>query len=143
MTATRQRNAVSEGMALGLGMSGVVTLPYDKLRIDLSFEGAWRDWEYRNRFSQVTTDLSKGLDGVHVMTRATEGKHVWALYWDKSGRELAIYPRQDDWDPTDPYDVGFAVSVISDEVPLAGWIALARAFLERMQPSGANEAGPS
>jgi hypothetical protein len=40
ITPSRQRNAVSEGMALGLIMCNRFTLPYDKLGIDLSFGGA-------------------------------------------------------------------------------------------------------
>lgn len=57
ITPSRQRNAVSEGMALGLIMCNRFTLPYDKLGIDLSFGGAWRSCQYRHRFSQVDTDI--------------------------------------------------------------------------------------
>lgn len=38
ITPSRQRNAVSEGMALGLIMCDRFTLPWDKVAIDLSFE---------------------------------------------------------------------------------------------------------
>jgi hypothetical protein len=40
VTPSRQRNAVSEGVALGLVMCDRFTLPRDKVGIDLSFEGA-------------------------------------------------------------------------------------------------------
>ena len=93
ITPARQRNAVSEGMALGLLMAGREVLPYDKVRVDLAFGGAWRGWEFRGRFPQVGTDLRNGSDGVHVMTRADEQKHVWQLFWEREGRDLRIVAR--------------------------------------------------
>ena len=61
ITPSGQRNAVSEGMALGLIICDRFTLPWDKIGIDLSFEGAWRSWQYKSRFSQVNTDIRRGL----------------------------------------------------------------------------------
>jgi hypothetical protein len=122
---------VSEGTALGLVMCGRSSLPFDKVRVDLAFEGAWRGWQYRERFPQVSTDIDRGLDGSGAMTRATERKHVWVLFWNRGGRELVIYARQPDWDPNDEADVEYALKVIDGDVPLEGWIALAREFLER------------
>ena len=80
-------------MALGLLMAGRDVLPYDKVRVDLAFEGAWRGWAFRSRFPQVSTDLRNGSDGVHVMTPADEHKHVWHLFWERAGRDLRIVPR--------------------------------------------------
>ena len=39
MTATRQRNAVSEGAALGFVALGYDRIPIDKVRVDLAFRG--------------------------------------------------------------------------------------------------------
>lgn len=47
ITATRQRNAVSEGAALGLVMCGHFDIPSETWRVSLAFEGAWRAWEDR------------------------------------------------------------------------------------------------
>jgi hypothetical protein len=132
MSAARQRNAVSEGMALGLVMQGRTTLPFDKVAVDLAFEGAWRGWEYASRFSQVSTDLRNGSDGVWVMTHASETKRTVVLFWDRDGRELAIYTRLSDWDPGDDDEVDYALRMIDGDVPLEGWVALARRFLERL-----------
>lgn len=85
LTPARQRNAVSEGMALGLLVCGRDALPFDKVRLDLAFEGALRSWVYRTRFPQVNTDLVKGLDGVWALTRADANKKVWVLYWEQDG----------------------------------------------------------
>ena len=52
------------------------TLRWDKVAIDLSFESAWRSWPYRHHFSQVDTDIRRGLDGVWAMTRADERKQT-------------------------------------------------------------------
>lgn len=133
ITPARQRNAVSEGTALGLVVAGRWALPYEKWKVDLAFEGAWRDWSYSGRFPQVGTDLAKGLDGVHAMTRADENKQVWVLYWDTRGRELAIHARQTDWDPADPADIEYALKVIDGDVPLDGWVDLAEGFLSKLE----------
>lgn len=133
ITPARQRNAVSEGMALGLILSGHSSIPFNKLSVDLAFEGAFRDWRYADRFPQVRTDLRNGSDGVWVMTRATESKHVWVLFWDTSGRELHISARQQDWDPNDDNDVEYALNVIDGDVPREGWISLAQDFLKGLR----------
>ena len=133
ITSTPQRNAVSEGMALGLGLCGRTSVPFDKVRVDLAFVGAWRGWTWRGQFPQVSTDLSKGLDGVWAMTRATEAKKAWILYWDTTGGELAIYTRQADWDSADEDDVSFALRVIDGDVPRDGWVSLAQEFLSRLE----------
>jgi hypothetical protein len=133
LTPARQRNAVSEGTALGLLTSGRDSLPYDKVRIDLAFAGAWRSWSYRTQFPQVNTDLAKGLDSVHVMTRADVDKQVFALYWAQEGVFWHIRPRQPDWTPASTDDLDYALEMISGDVPLIGWQELAGQFLERFE----------
>lgn len=127
LTSSRQRNAVSEGMALGMLMCGRDELRFDKLRIDLAFEGAWRSWSYRNQFSQVSTDLRNGSDGVWVMTHADERKQVWNLYWDTSGGTVNIYARPQWADEKLDYDA-IAASIDGD-VPAESWRSLAEDFL--------------
>jgi hypothetical protein len=132
ITAARQRNAVSQGMALGLCMFERYEFKFEKLRVDLAFEHAWRDWpdHYKSQFSQVDTDLRKGTDAVWVMTRADVRKQVTPLFWDWSSGKLTIHQRGDDWDSDDPNDVEYALSMVDGDVPLEGWISLARAFLD-------------
>jgi hypothetical protein len=104
--------------------------PFPKMRLDFAFEHAWRNWpdHYRSQFSQVSTDLRKGLNGSLVMTRATERKQTFAFFWDRH-YPPTVYARQQDWDSDDPDDVVFAVKVIGANVPLEGWVSLARDFL--------------
>lgn len=130
-TPTRQRNAVSVGMALGLLMCGRDALPFDKLRLDFAFEGAFQSWPYRARFPQVNTDLANGLDGVWALTRADAKKQVWVLHWEQEGSQFQICARQPDWTPDDPDDLDFATTSIDGDVPLTGWEDLAREFLRR------------
>jgi hypothetical protein len=80
ITPARQRNAVSQGIALGFCMLERYEFKFDKMRVDLAFEHAWRDWPdgYKSQFPQVSTDLSKGTDAVWVMTHADERKQVTA-----------------------------------------------------------------
>lgn len=130
ITPARQRNAVSEGMALGLITCGRSTLRWDKVAIDLSFESAWRSWPYRHHFSQVDTDIRRGLDGVWAMTRADERKQTVSFYWDTSGSELVIHTRGV-WSDGD-LDVDKAATWIDGEVPAEGWRKLAADFLRQL-----------
>ncbi|MCW2540968.1 MAG: hypothetical protein JWN95_2693 [Frankiales bacterium] len=129
ISPARQRNAVSEGMALGLLMCDRSELPFDKVLVDLSFEGAWRNWPYRDRFSQVSTDLRNGSDGVWVMTHADKQKQVWNLYWENTGAAINVYARAQ-WADQDIDPDAIAESV-DGNVPAAGWRALAEDFLAR------------
>jgi hypothetical protein len=130
ISPARQRNAVSQGIALGLCMLDRNEFAFDKLRIDLAFEHAWRDWDarYRSQFPRVSSDLAKGTDAVWVMAHADEAKNTLVLFWDWSGRDLTIYARGE-WDPNEASEVKWALSVIDGEVPLEGWLSLARTFL--------------
>lgn len=116
-------------MALGLLMCDRESVAYDKPRVDLAFMGAWRSWGYRDRFPQVNTDLSKGSDGLRVMTRADQRKRAWNLYWETSEGDLAICARAT-WDGED-IDPTVVADQIDGDVPPAGWRALAEGFLER------------
>jgi len=118
-------------MALGLLVCERSVLPFDKLKLDFAFVGAWQSWSYRSQFPQVTSDLAKGLDGVWALTRADSNKHVWCLYWENQRSQFQICPRQPDWTPDNPEDLAHAVELIDGDVPLAGWEELARDFLMR------------
>lgn len=132
-TPARQRNAVSQGAALGLLVNGCNELPTDKVAVDLSFAGAWRDWQYRHLFPQVNTDLGKGSDGWNVITRADEGKRVFGPHWTRDGYRWTITTRDHGWSVEDPDDLTHALSMIDGEVPLDGWVELARDFLARLR----------
>lgn len=118
-------------MALGLLMCGRDALPFKKVEVDLAFSGAWRRWAYRDRFPRVSTDLGKGLDAYVAMTRADEHKNVLNLYWESSGRELAIRARAR-WadERIDPHVVADS---IDGDVPAEGWRELAAEFLQRFE----------
>ncbi|SDZ45415.1 hypothetical protein SAMN05216554_4003 [Herbiconiux ginsengi] len=123
---------MSEGVALGIVVAGHDSIEFDKVRVDLAFEGAWRAWPHRRRFSQVDTDIRNGKDGTWVMTHAEQGRQAFAFHWDTRGRDLVIYARQPDWDPDDPSDIEFALGVIDGGLVLDDWLALARGFLDRL-----------
>ncbi|ORV91185.1 hypothetical protein AWC11_11300 [Mycobacterium interjectum] len=130
ISSPRQRNAVSEGIALGLCMLQRYEFKFDKFRIDLAFEHAWRDWpdRYRSQFPQISTDLRKGTDPVWVMAHADDNKKTYAFFWHWSGGNLTIH-RRGEWDSATPEDVDFALKVIDGDVPLEGWVSLAQAFV--------------
>lgn len=126
-TASRQRNSVSEGMALGLLMNGTDELPMDKVIVDLAFEGEFPRWSHSRHFPQVVTDLRNGLDGYIAITRADERKQAYHLFWSERGWPYVIHARArwDDMD-IDPREV--AASIHKD-IPADAWGELARDFL--------------
>ena len=132
LTRTRQRNAVSQGLALGLLLNGHDELPSDKVAVDLAFEGAWRDWTHRHLFSQVNTDLAKGLDAWNVITRADAAKQVLGPHWTRDGYRWVITTRDADWSVDDPEDLDHAVNMIGAGVSADAWSELAQEFLRRL-----------
>ena len=130
MTPARQRNAVSEGAALGLLLCGRAELPFDKINVDLAFAGAWRGWTYGDRFPQVNTDLTHGLDAYLALTHAEETRQVWAMFWVNEGNRLVIHTRDPDWSADNP-GLEHALSMIDGGVPRDGWVGFAESFLAR------------
>ncbi|VTR77747.1 hypothetical protein [Cellulomonas hominis] len=130
-TTAQQRNAVSEGIALGFAMCDLDELPFDKLRIDLAFDYAWRQWPHAHRFPQVQTDLRNGTDPVWVMTHADEKKQVWNLFWDRSaGSSIRIYARSR-WE--DDFDADAIASMVDDDIPAEDWMTFAQDFLRAFE----------
>jgi hypothetical protein len=127
-----QRNAVSEGFALGLLMRGCVDLPFDKLALDFAFRHAFDDWSYRHQFPRVVTDmdLERGTAPVLVMFHADEKKRTWLLYWEREGARRAVRTRGD-WEAHPP-NRDEAAARIAGDVPAEGWEELAKAFLAEL-----------
>ena len=132
LTATRQRNGVSEGVALGLVMHQKFSLPWDKLGLDLSFESAWRRWGHSWNFPQVRTDLRNGSDGAYVMTRADKQKHTMNLFWERERARVNIWPRGL-WSEGE-IDYDQAAHYIPGRISAEAWRDLAAMFLERFDP---------
>ena len=135
ISPARQKNAVSEGMALGLVMHGCDELPDEradtKFRTDQAFEKAWRDWpdSYKSQFPRVGTNLRNGTDPIWVMSHADKDKQTIGFFWSRHGYALTIHRRRKDWDSGNPDDVNAAVDSIDGTVPLEGWKSLAADFL--------------
>lgn len=140
LTPTRQRNAVSQGFALGILACGYGSIEFNKVNVDLAFTRAFRDWPHQHHFPQVYTDLSRSFDGARVLSRAGERQQASVLYWKSEGGSLDVHARQSSFDPEDSSDLEFAASVICDEVSLEGWVELARGFIERLNPGSASSA---
>ncbi|MFT9536220.1 hypothetical protein ACM0AX_23485 [Mycobacteroides abscessus subsp. abscessus] len=134
ITAARQRNAVSGGVALGLWTLGHREIPNEKQRIDLAFHDVWRDWpaQHRDQFPRVSADLYAELAGSFVMTRADKGQKTSGLFfWEFTGPSFKIRCRTEDWDSDAPGDIARAVESLSGSVSITGWKTLAQAFLNR------------
>jgi hypothetical protein len=131
-TPARQRNAVSEGMALGLVLTRHASMPFDKVAVDLPSKGPSASGSTPTVTPRYERISETARNGVWVMTHATESRHVWVLFWDTSGREIRIVGRQRDWNPDDDEDVDNALDMIDGNVPRAGWVALAQDFMGRL-----------
>ena len=132
LTATQQRNAVSEGVALGLLYLGHDRLPFVKVDVDLAFQSAWDDWDGRRVFQQVNTDLHNGTDASRVMTRADRRKNTYALYW-QVGREMTICRRPTFEDPPTSNVDEFRemAEFVDGGLDLIAWVDLAHDFRRR------------
>lgn len=134
LTDSQQRNTVSEGMAFGLLLCGHESMPpgdLGKVDVDLSFEGAFRSWDYASRYPVVDSALRRFGNGSKEMIHASEQNHTWAFYWAE-GWPLTIRRRDPEWDASDASDVNHAVSVIDEAVPAEAWAGLAEDFWTRL-----------
>jgi hypothetical protein len=143
LTDSQQRNVVSEGMAFGLLLGGHDAVPsgLGKTDVDLSFEGAFRDWAYASRYPVVANALRKFGNGSTPMLHAREQNHTTAFYWAE-GWPLTVCRRDPSWDAATPSDVAFAVEVIDSEVPAASWADLADDFWYRLVNHGKRRPKP-
>lgn len=132
LTPTRQRNAVSEGLALGLLVLGRESVPNDKVRFDLALTGAWRAWPFAPRFPKALS--STGPDPIYAVSGVGATNATSALYWEKSGSDLLIRRRtafEDDGASAE--DFAYMCDLVDGGVPLEGWQELAAAFVERFE----------
>ncbi|MEU8900358.1 hypothetical protein [Nocardia sp. NPDC048505] len=128
-TGIRQRNAVSEGAALGLLLNGRISLPHDKVGVAAAFETAWQAWPFRSRFPQIGIDLGHGLNGLHAMTTARSHTPVWAVYWRTYSDALLVHSREPDWDIGNRHDLDYVARMIARQIPIRGWKNLAADIL--------------
>lgn len=127
ITPARQRNAVSEGAALGLLMHGVDRVS-SGVGLSFAFEAAWDAWpdRYKRAFPQVTTDLRQGLNGYIAMTHADEDKHTRNFYWERATGLFTVRARARWTDGVDPEE---AAESIDGDVPDGGWAMLGELVL--------------
>jgi hypothetical protein len=132
LTATQQRNDVSEGTALGFALLGVYELPYSRVTVDLCFTRAFLSWPHACQYPTVVSDLHRHRDGYRVMTRATATKRSWALYWDRSN-PLSIQLRGDseEWDAGEAHDIALG---IHPDIPAEAWRSLAEEITALAEP---------
>jgi hypothetical protein len=132
LSKPRQRNAVSEGIALGLVMCGREDFEApreNKSSLDLALGHAWRNWPYAMRFPQAGFHNFKpgSRDPSAEMCHATYRNQTFAMYWE----DRTIHAR-----PTfiDDFDPGEVATFIDGEVPVDGWHDLAQRRLGRLRP---------
>lgn len=130
LSSTRQRNAVSEGFALGLLRNDRVELPRDKVAIDLAFDHAWRNWDRKHLYPQVSTDLRNGSDGIYVITRARKNHGVIHFYWDADSWPYKVVARHG---ASSIEEVESIAENIDGGLPLSVWAELVRLFLDRAE----------
>lgn len=128
LSASQQRNAVSEGFALGLLSNGYGGVRDDKESIDHSVEEAWSAWEERHRFPQVSADIRKGLAGSIVMTRR-QGIPSRGLVWSE-GPEYQVLVKVSELDPDRVDDLEFLASLIQGNLSLGHWKELGKKLVE-------------
>ncbi|MEO8136172.1 MAG: hypothetical protein ABI831_19625 [Betaproteobacteria bacterium] len=123
LTKAKQETAVGQGLAVGCLALGVTAVTSKKMSVEMAFIRAWRDWPQARHFPTIRADLERNdiLPIIHDSPRRRGGYIAeWAV-----GRTLEPLLRGD-WD----VDEAGAQLEIASDVPLEGWIELARAFTD-------------
>lgn len=126
-----QRNAVSEGFALGLLMNGLDTISYKNYHmtsVNLSLSYAWRHWSFRTRFPKVDRDFTNRRTEHYIVTHASERHRTSVFYWD----DYEIVARSN-W--SFPEEFEEAAGFIDEQVPAREWMKLVEMFVSRLQDS--------
>lgn len=135
LTDSRQRNAVSEGLALGVLMCGTDRIGYAdvdgnfKIAADFAFLHAWRRWPHRNLFPRVARDTEL-IDPIWIAVHADERRQV-SLYWEQTSTGYVVRQRGR-WanGMVDPDD---AAASIDGGLEPAAWASLAQPFLDHLR----------
>lgn len=92
MTIARQRNAFSEGLALGLLERGRLPLEFGKTDLDVAIEEAFQAWSYASQFPRIHTDLfgRASLDGLWVMLHVDTPRKARIIYWNPGTNPLSV-----------------------------------------------------
>lgn len=138
LSLTRERIAVSEGMALGLWMKGHFALTHDRRSLSSAFSRAYSEWLFAAFFPRLLVELDAGKLGWTTMAFARESKVTWSFYWAVSRSELTAHPRSE----LHLFEAGpnRVAGNIDGGVPFGAdpWEELAMRFLELL----AEESGP-
>lgn len=132
ISPARQKNTVSQGVALGLLLCGHETIPNNKVQVDLAFEGAWRIWPQAKTFITVDNALKKFGGGMRAVTHADDHKQSWVFYWERTSAGYQIRARQRDWSLDDPDDIEYALEMLDGGVTAEQWRELAETFVTRL-----------
>jgi hypothetical protein len=126
-TNPAQESYVTGGLALALIARDVTTIESDKVRFELAFEGAWRNWSYASTFPAIARRT--GPDAYYQVVDDHRSRlryrPVAAFYDGDNGHSVEI--RRDDDRLEDCIE-----ELESDSgVPWAGWLKLADDFMSR------------
>lgn len=127
LSKAMQETAVGEGLALGCVALGVDAIEGSKMDLELAFRHAWRAWPCRSTFPQVHADAER--DDLLRILNKSEGRrsaHLsgWASQWP-----FVPYVAEA-WTVEDVAEILQG----STGVPFAGWIELARSFVDDLHP---------
>lgn len=123
LSKAMQETAVGEGLALGCVALGVDAIGGSKIDLEFAFRHAWRAWPYRSTFPVVHADADR--DDLLRILNKSEGRrsaHLsgWASQWP-----FVPYVAET-WTVEDVAEILQS----STGVPFAGWIELARTFVD-------------
>lgn len=127
LSKARQETAVGEGLAIGCRALGFTAVTSNKMAVEFAFVRAWRDWRYASTFRVVHATHARN-DLLRILHASSNRRGVIVADWS-CGRYYE--PRlRGDW------DVEECASLVErgTDVPLDGWIDLARAFTGYFKP---------
>ncbi|WP_152666792.1 hypothetical protein [Arthrobacter sp. YC-RL1] len=140
LTKQQQYRTVSAGFALGLLMNGYNQIPNDKVKVELIFVSAWRQWSHRQELPAADKSIAgtrKDWDILRIITDLDKDKKqpYVPFQWDEhapGGPRIEIR-NATDFDPSNQNDTEFYAKNISDQIPVSAWKELAKNFLEKYE----------
>lgn len=130
LSKARQHIAVGEGLALGCLAVGVTEVMGEKMDIEFAFRHAWRRWPHARAFPAVHAGPQRD-DLLHILDRSEGRRSAHLTGWSSSWPFVPYLAEH--WSIEDTAEILAG----SSGVPLAGWVDLARTFVDRLGSTAA------
>lgn len=124
LTKVQQEKALDSGLALGAVMLEIESVNGNKMKLELDFRTAWRNWSYASLFPKVKVGAPHD-NVLHILGKSPTRRGSRVAGWERS---WPFVP----W--TEPnWSFEELADIIHDQIPARAWLGIVRNWLRSTQ----------